>query len=437
MTQPAIEIVASWDGNVLQTLRHTNPAQPVRVGPSAACWFALPEEILAVDHELIVAQNGGWLLVVPEGASVRVAKDGQPVETSERHVALAAGTSAEVRIGAFSLFVRPCTAVLEATPRTTRRYGWTRWLAVAAVLHGLVLGMFAMSPPNVAALNAGERPDPSRYINVSVDALAHEDPPATPVPSHSSDPSGGPSAPAGEQGGEDDRIAESGTPAPSRPGRRPEPVRPTFVTADDIDELGAIAAVRALSWGDDSSPFTAGNERPGDGGASNAARLLMPRGPSWGPMDMTSTGVGTCNPAVEDCTTGMIDTGDLQTNDDSPNPGWNPGPRPRRTPPQPGPTFTSGPLSREQVRRTVRQHINEVRFCYEQGLQSRPELEGRVAVSFVITPDGVVQGANVASDSTGSNQVASCVQTAVRRWTFPSAEGVTGVTYPFVFQSTN
>ena len=36
-----------------------------------------------------------------------------------------------------------------------------------------------------------------------------------------------------------------------------------------------------------------------------------------------------------------------------------------------------GSLSKEVIRRVIRRHINEVRFCYEQELNSRPDLEGR------------------------------------------------------------
>ncbi|MCB9596520.1 MAG: energy transducer TonB [Sandaracinaceae bacterium] len=434
MTQH-IEVVASWDGNPLESTLLAQ-AQPLRIGPTAGCWFELPEEVLAGEHELLVPQNGGWLLVAPEGAEVRIAKDGVVVESTERNITLPAGSSAEVRIGSFAFFVRPTAAVVETTPRGSRRYGWMRWLAVAAVLHALVLGLFALTPPNVSALNAGDRADMTRYIPVSVDAFAHQDDPATPTPS--GDPGGAPSQAGNERGGEDDRVAESGTPAPSRPGRRQNQPAPRFVSASNINDLGAIAAVRAMnaSWGDDTSPYDAGNATEGEGGLANAARLSMPRGPSWGPGDMSSTGVGTCDPSVRDCTAGIISTGDLRTSGDHPDPGWNPHPpRTHRLPPQPGPTRTMGALSRDQVRRTVRQHINEVRFCYEQGLVSRPDLEGRVAVSFIVTPAGVVQSSTVASDSTGNDQVAGCVSSAVRRWTFPSAEGLTGVTYPFVFQS--
>ena len=94
-----------------------------------------------------------------------------------------------------------------------------------------------------------------------------------------------------------------------------------------------------------------------------------------------------------------------------------------------------GSLSSEVIRRVIRRHINEVRFCYEQGLQTKPNLAGRLGVSFVISPTGAVQTASVRESTLGDGQVESCVTQAVRRWTFPAPDGGGSVivNYPFVF----
>jgi hypothetical protein len=82
-----------------------------------------------------------------------------------------------------------------------------------------------------------------------------------------------------------------------------------------------------------------------------------------------------------------------------------------------------GSLSREVVRRVTQRHINEVRFCYEQGLQRSGSLRGRVAIAFVIAPTGAVQSAAVHSTTLGDPTVEQCISQAVRRWTFPAPEG--------------
>src|SRR5690606_15568496 len=53
----------------------------------------------------------------------------------------------------------------------------------------------------------------------------------------------------------------------------------------------------------------------------------------------------------------------------------------------------SGALAAEVIRRVVSRHRAEVRFCYEQGLQQNPELEGRVTARFLIGPTGAVSTA--------------------------------------------
>ena len=96
-----------------------------------------------------------------------------------------------------------------------------------------------------------------------------------------------------------------------------------------------------------------------------------------------------------------------------------------------------GSLSKEVIRRVIRRHINEVRFCYEQELDRVPTSQGRVAVKFIISPRAV-QTAATASSTLGSPKAEGCIANAVRRWTFPSPEGggIVVVTYPFVLEQT-
>ncbi|MFO0685654.1 MAG: AgmX/PglI C-terminal domain-containing protein [Sandaracinus sp.] len=93
-----------------------------------------------------------------------------------------------------------------------------------------------------------------------------------------------------------------------------------------------------------------------------------------------------------------------------------------------------GSLSREVVRRVIRRHVNEVRFCYEQELPQHPDLAGRVLVAFVVNGAGAVQTASVQESTLSNARVETCITSAVRRWTFPAPDGggVVGVVYPFV-----
>lgn len=82
-----------------------------------------------------------------------------------------------------------------------------------------------------------------------------------------------------------------------------------------------------------------------------------------------------------------------------------------------------GALDKEIVRRVVRRHLNEVKFCYERALARFPSLAGRVVIQFAIDPAGRVASAAVASTTLGSREVEGCVTQAVRRWEFPKPMG--------------
>lgn len=96
-----------------------------------------------------------------------------------------------------------------------------------------------------------------------------------------------------------------------------------------------------------------------------------------------------------------------------------------------------GSMSEEVVRRVIRRHVNEVRYCYESSLARRPDLMGRVTVAFVIGPTGTVVGSSVANSTVEDPAVGACIAQAVRRWTFPAPDGggVVQVTYPFVLDA--
>jgi hypothetical protein len=94
----------------------------------------------------------------------------------------------------------------------------------------------------------------------------------------------------------------------------------------------------------------------------------------------------------------------------------------------------AGSLDREIVRRIIRRHINEVKFCYEQALVTQPKLGGRILVRFMIAANGQVLSSVVESSTLANARVESCTAQAVRRWEFPRpvGGGLVNVSYPFV-----
>jgi hypothetical protein len=94
-----------------------------------------------------------------------------------------------------------------------------------------------------------------------------------------------------------------------------------------------------------------------------------------------------------------------------------------------------GSLDKEIIRRIVRRHLNEVRYCYDQALARNPKLDGRMVAQFTIAPTGQVLASVVQSSTLGSPSVEMCVANAIKRWEFPSPDkgGLAIVSYPFSF----
>lgn len=100
----------------------------------------------------------------------------------------------------------------------------------------------------------------------------------------------------------------------------------------------------------------------------------------------------------------------------------------------PGQANVRGSLDKEIIRRIIRRHINEVKYCYEQELTKRPDLGGRIMVQFTIAATGQVVASVLQNSSMGNAKVENCIVQAVRRWEFPKplGGGIVIVSYPFV-----
>ncbi len=99
-----------------------------------------------------------------------------------------------------------------------------------------------------------------------------------------------------------------------------------------------------------------------------------------------------------------------------------------------GATTVNGNLPPEVIQRIVRQSFGRFRLCYENGLRNNPNLQGRVAVRFVIDRAGSVSGASNGGSDLPDPGVVSCVVRSFSGLSFPQPEGgnVT-VTYPISF----
>lgn len=96
-----------------------------------------------------------------------------------------------------------------------------------------------------------------------------------------------------------------------------------------------------------------------------------------------------------------------------------------------------GALDKDIIRRIVRAHINEIRGCYNRGLERDPGLKGRVAIKFVIGSDGSVQDVGIAETKMTDTEMLECIVGRIATWKFPKPEGGGNVTvvYPFLLES--
>lgn len=99
-----------------------------------------------------------------------------------------------------------------------------------------------------------------------------------------------------------------------------------------------------------------------------------------------------------------------------------------------GATSVSGRLPPEVIQRIVRQNFGRFRLCYENGLRNNPNLQGRVAVRFVIGRDGAVSAVGNGGSDLPDSGVVSCVVRAFHGLSFPVPEGgIVTVVYPIMF----
>ncbi len=97
-----------------------------------------------------------------------------------------------------------------------------------------------------------------------------------------------------------------------------------------------------------------------------------------------------------------------------------------------------GSLDKEIIRRVIKAHINQIKYCYEKELVRSPGLFGKVNVEFTITAKGSVSQAKTKQSTLNNAEVERCIGAKIRTWKFPKPKGggIVIVRYPFVFKRT-
>jgi metallo-beta-lactamase class B len=96
-----------------------------------------------------------------------------------------------------------------------------------------------------------------------------------------------------------------------------------------------------------------------------------------------------------------------------------------------------GSLDKEVIRRVIRNHLADIRSCYERELSKDRYLVGRISVQFTVASTGDVIASSLQSSTMDNASVEDCVVRTVRQWKFPKPQGggVVIISYPFNFTS--
>ena len=93
-----------------------------------------------------------------------------------------------------------------------------------------------------------------------------------------------------------------------------------------------------------------------------------------------------------------------------------------------------GKISRSDVFKEINTHLGDIQACYEREAAKAPGLEGKINVSWVIEPDGLVSNVHIVSQTLERPAVDECVMGVIAAMEFvePVGGSVT-VVYPFMF----
>jgi hypothetical protein len=410
----------------------------------------VPEEVLCADRAEIVRFDGETATAhLPPGGKMRL--DGWPRD--ERELEIASGHVIEVTVGAFVARitrVRAATKPAGAPLESLKRSGFGV-IAGSALMHLAAFACVAFISP---ALGASEE-DPydrdrillmQRMLNASAQQEQENKPDDSAVSTGGDVNAGaqtrGAEGEAGKETAENKnaRWAARGSATPETATLPPrEAVLNMAATFGLIGMLpGATQSLNAptLPWGtvlngsDDDNKIghlfggsiddAYGNggwglSGPGEGGGGRADAIGLN---GLGGLGHTGTCLG------PNCSGIGVGYG-------RPGGGYKPRPVSVR---EPGGVTTNGHLPPEVIQRIVRQNFGRFSFCYQNGLKTNPNLEGRVTVKFVIGRDGGVQLAADGGSDIPDQGVKQCVVSGFSSLSFPPPDnGVVTVVYPLMF----
>ena len=471
---PAIEVMLMWGDRSVLHVQHMSPPADFYVGEgeekekkgSPSVQYIIGREVLGVERMPVVLASGSTPnVVIPAGATVEVIsgqqvwnldalqRSGQlqpcPELPGAMMYPLSSGMSAKVRFRGLVFLVKPVHAGKRVAIGANIDRRPLVYVAGSLLAHLVFLLMFYFLPPRPASLSLDLLNADSRLVKYLMEPTELEEEKPEMMPNNASDQSGGKGQrhkdDEGAMGKEDSKKTNNRF-GIKGPQDNPDPHMAREKAKEQAANAGILGVLRATSgaWDSPTSPYGRDTALGNDPMSALGALMGSQIGENFGFGGLGLRGTGRGGGGTGEGTIGLGNLGTIghgAGGGDGSGYGRGAGGLKGRSSKVPqirsGVADVRGSLSKEVIRRVVQRHINEVKFCYEQELNSRPDLQGRVTVSFIIAPTGAVQSATVADSSLGNRGVETCIAGAVRRWTFPSPEGggVVVVSYPFMLQA--
>jgi TonB family protein len=475
--ESAVEVIVMWGDLSILHIEHLSPPRGFYVGEATdakgkpATDFLIGSESIGTDRLPVTIESGaGVAVVIPSGATGEVVINDQQVSFEElaaqgqlqsssalagaQQYPLPAGATARVSYRGFNFIVKPLAAGRRVGIGGGPAFDWKAymWTLGSMAAHVALLLLFYFLPPRSAALSLDLLNADSMLVKYLIEPpeTLEEETPEWLDDSKMDDEEGG----KGKR--HKDEEGQMGKKSAQKTRNKfgiegPEDNQDPHMAREEAKEMareaGIIGILKASvgAWNSPTSPYGRDSALGNDPMSALGALMGDQIGENFGFGGLGLRGTGRGGGGTGEGTIGLGNIGTIGHGaGGGTGSGYGRGaggfrgrrakvPRIRS-----GQADVRGSLSKEVIRRIIHRHINEVRFCYEQELNSRPDLSGRVAVKFIISPTGAVQTAAVQKSTIGNARVEQCIAKAVRRWTFPSPEGggIVVVAYPFVLEQT-
>ncbi len=469
----AVEVMILWDTNVLH-VEHLTPPRPYFVGEEPGCGYYVPSEALGTTRAPVVVSRGGGtatLIILPRTTGhVDIPGQGK-VDLATLISSGRARTSGE--LGGAHEFDLPANA--KATMVLDSGLGFQvaavnagksppvgmfanfepaayLFVGLSFLLHMGVIASLAFFMPKLGgddaeAIDRDQILLMQKMLNAAAEREQEEKPTEQVPDANADNKEGGTGTRAkGEEG-------SMGNPNTKDTGKKfgvqgpqdnPDPHIARQAALKEAAEFGMIGLLNVGAGGDPSAPTAPWGREESLGNDPMSARGNMwgdSIGDSFGAGGLGLSGVGEGGGGRGE----GIGLGNVGTIGHGAGTGTGQGfgnghgrlggAHQTRVPTiRQGATQVNGRLPPEVIQRIVRQNFGRFRLCYENGLRTNPNLQGRVAVKFVIDRSGAVSMSQDGGSDLPDQGVVGCVVRGFSNLSFPQPEGgIVTVVYPIIF----